>query len=185
MHLYYAIAFCRVWGVDTPQALLPLLSGLSAPMVNALLCAGGQPTGMAREYLNGECGGDWRTDHGIIAEAIVRRIQPGDPLPMVLTHATIGLSAIGTPVAAAFVGSMLYHVAVNPRLVLDDMRGQGVLLGPAGDTGLPPNEVTSGIPPDLQAGLSDPQVVAAIAALRAQATPGRSADLLRPRLPPA
>ncbi len=134
MRVYYAVVICRACGVYTPQVLLPAITGLPHGQVNALLCsdAGGGQTGMAREFLRGECGGTWRTDHQIIAIAVLRRLAGlqalHNYLPSLLGQLA-GAPDSDMPAAAALMGAILVRFASHPSMVLG-LINEAALLNP-------------------------------------------------------
>ena len=185
MRIYYAVVICRVYGVYTPQALLPALTGLPRSQVNALLCnsANGGQTGMAREFLRGDCGGAWRTDHQIIAAAVLRRLTGLEPLhnylPNLLDHLAAAPDS-DMPGAAALVGAILLRFAADPGLLLRVVDESAPPAPPAatGVADVPSESPGSGPSHDLaavNAVLDSPAIAPALARLRAAALP---ADLV-------
>jgi tetratricopeptide (TPR) repeat protein len=121
MRIYYAVALCRAWGVYTPQRLLPALTELPRAQVDTLLCTATGQTGMAREYLRGECGGTWRTDHQIIAREVLRVLGGVTPLRTYLPGLLGQLAGApddDVPLAAGLMGAILRRLAADPRLLL-------------------------------------------------------------------
>ncbi|MDQ2807294.1 MAG: caspase family protein [Chloroflexota bacterium] len=179
MRVYYAVAVCRACGVYTPQVLLPAISGLPPGQVNALLCsdANGGQTGMAREFLRGECGGTWRTDHQIIAVAVLRRLAGLEPLHSSLPDLLDHLASAPTsdlPQAACLVGAILLHFAADPGLLLGVVDDNALVAPPLlGVTDLP-SESPDGPSQDraaVNAMLDSPAFAPALARLRAAASP--------------
>ncbi|HUS14845.1 MAG TPA: tetratricopeptide repeat protein [Chloroflexia bacterium] len=124
LKIVYCIAVARAWGAYTPQAVLPTLTGLTAAAVDTLLCTPGptgpRPSGLARAYLRGECGGTWRIDHQLIAQAIVAQLDGSLSAVDRVGRFLLLLITNPSPDGGVLAGQMLRRFAANPRLVLPE-----------------------------------------------------------------
>jgi tetratricopeptide (TPR) repeat protein len=171
MQLYYAIAVCSAGGAYAPQSVLAALTELTPSQVNALLCAGGRRTGMAQGYLRGDCGSTWRTDHQLIAAAVLRRVIPDQSWQAVVIRLLGQLAAAPTPEGAELIGMLLHRYALHPDLLSNDVVAplDAVLAG--GDE-RSPIIVVSREPAVhvLAAALDDPVIAPALGRMRQAAT---------------
>jgi tetratricopeptide (TPR) repeat protein len=126
---------------------------------------------MAQGYLRGVCWSTWRTDHQLIAAAVLRRVIPDQSWQAVVIRLLGQLATTPTPEGAELIGMLLHRYALHPDLLSNEMVAPLDAVLAAGDESSPIIAVSRepGVHV-LAAALDDPVIAPALGRMRQAAT---------------